>query len=271
MLVFLAVTALGVLLIGRLRRIGGDCSADKLPAVASLRRIVGYGSLALGGLVAWIVVADVPAFAGVVALAVVVALTYNPVTADLLAGLLLLLDQRIRPGDWVEFDGRQGRVCCLHARYAELRAPDGGRLAVPNRLLLGSPLRICTMAATGTPVVVHFKVSSAADPELVLSLAERVAGEVSELSPAAVPRATLDDVTTGVLEISLSVVVAESADATIAASRLRTALLKALKTAGIAPPRPERDLHLRDLDGLRQALAAAMAERRRRQASDGEN
>nr|PZN75973.1 MAG: hypothetical protein DIU57_17825 [Pseudomonadota bacterium] len=48
-------------------------------------------------------------------------------------------------------------------------------------------------------------------------------------------------------------------------TELRLAIAKAFREAGIEIPYQQHDIHLRDLDGVKQAFARAMEARRREQ------
>jgi small-conductance mechanosensitive channel len=59
---------------------------------------------------------------------------------DLWAGLVLAVERRIIPGQWVHSDQVAGEVSQLGIRATVLIDRDGGRIVVPNRALLHTPL-----------------------------------------------------------------------------------------------------------------------------------
>ncbi len=62
------------------------------------------------------------------------------VLPDLVAGVLLVTERRIRPGRWVGGDGFAGTVERVGLRASTLRDSLGRRVTVPNRHLLSVPL-----------------------------------------------------------------------------------------------------------------------------------
>lgn len=59
---------------------------------------------------------------------------------DLLAGLILLFERRIRRGMWISGEGYAGIVIWLGLRSTWLRDSHGHRVGVPNRRLMESPV-----------------------------------------------------------------------------------------------------------------------------------
>lgn len=62
------------------------------------------------------------------------------VLPDVVGGLLLLTEGRLRPGLWVVGDGFRGTVERVGPRLTTLRTPDGARLMIPNRKLVRSSI-----------------------------------------------------------------------------------------------------------------------------------
>lgn len=61
---------------------------------------------------------------------------------DLIAGVVLFIERRVRPGRWVAGEDFSGEVEALGPRSAKLRDADGRVVAVPNRKLLGGPVSV---------------------------------------------------------------------------------------------------------------------------------
>lgn len=60
---------------------------------------------------------------------------------DLLAGALLLVDSRVRRGEWIVGSGFSGHVERIGPTVTRFRSPQGSVLLVPNRLLARSPIQ----------------------------------------------------------------------------------------------------------------------------------
>ena len=72
--------------------------------------------------------------------AVAVGWSARDVLPDLVSGLLIFLERRIRAGRWVAAAGFSGTVERVGLRVTTLRDSLGRRVTVPNRHLLGVPL-----------------------------------------------------------------------------------------------------------------------------------
>jgi Mechanosensitive ion channel, beta-domain len=83
---------------------------------------------------------------------------------DLFAGMVLIIERRLRPGTWVSGSGFVGEVQTLGPRAARLRDVEGRIVTVPNRKLLGGPVAIDTSRWPRIDVVirVHEHVGAAA-------------------------------------------------------------------------------------------------------------
>jgi small-conductance mechanosensitive channel len=265
-LIFLAVGGLALSWVVRLRQAAsfapsGAAAAEILARMAGLLGLAVAAALALSYATADFMLLAILAFAAFIA----ALMAQSPIGADLLAGAALLLDRRLQVGDWVAHEAGEGRVKAIWARSTELETGGGGILVIPHRALLAKPVTRWRAPGEGLPLRIRFPIAQGADPERVLSLLERTASVVPGVSLEQPPVATLDECGPGGLEVSLRVIATEGAAAFKVASALRCEGLKTLRMAGIALAHPQRDIHLRDLDGLRQAFAAAIAERQRRQ------
>lgn len=74
------------------------------------------------------------------ALALVVGWSVRDLFADLVAGMVLAAERRVKKGMWVSGDGFQGTVEGRSLRATWLRDGQGHRLTVPNRAMVGAPM-----------------------------------------------------------------------------------------------------------------------------------
>ena len=77
---------------------------------------------------------------GLVILALVIGWSVRDLFADLVAGGVLAAERRVKRGVWVSGQGFQGTVEGRSLRATWLRDAKGGRLTVPNRALVGTPM-----------------------------------------------------------------------------------------------------------------------------------
>jgi len=73
-------------------------------------------------------------------LALVVGWSVRDLFADLVAGVVLAAERRVKKGMWVSGDGFQGTVEGRSLRATWLRDGQGHRITVPNRAMVGAPM-----------------------------------------------------------------------------------------------------------------------------------
>jgi small-conductance mechanosensitive channel len=96
---------------------------------------------------------------------------------DLLAGVVILVERRIRPGVWVSGSGFAGEVHSLGPRAAKVRDQEGRMVSVPNRALLSGPVSVEPSAHPQVEVIVRVPEGTSA------TRARRVIQDVALLSP----------------------------------------------------------------------------------------
>ncbi len=143
LIIFLALALVGLWLVDRLRK--------PLPERGLLPRVLGVLHLLVR--LATIVIALVlvsrllpawlqPALLLSIA-AIAVAVGFGAVWVllpDVIGGLVILTEGRIKRGQWIVGDGFSGSVEQVGPRVTLLRAPDGALLSVPNRHLVKGPV-----------------------------------------------------------------------------------------------------------------------------------
>lgn len=91
------------------------------------------------------------------ALAVVAGWSVRDLFADLVAGVVLAAERRIKKGVWVSGSGFQGTVEGRSLRATWLRDGQGHRLTVPNRSMVGTPMVYDSGADAEHEVVVRLE------------------------------------------------------------------------------------------------------------------
>jgi small-conductance mechanosensitive channel len=92
-----------------------------------------------------------------VALALVIGWSIRDLFADLIAGIILAAERRVKKGTWVSGDGFQGTVEGRSLRATWLRDGQGHRLTVPNRAMVGAPMVYDSGADAEHEVVVRLE------------------------------------------------------------------------------------------------------------------
>jgi hypothetical protein len=118
--------------------------------------------------------------------------------------------------------------------------------------------------STPETIEIEVPVSAASDPDRVVALVRQAAAANPQIGADA--EVELARLARGALHFVLRATVADRSRLRTTASEVRLAILAALQSAGIGLPNDQIDVHMRDLDGLKAALATFMAERARQAA-----
>jgi small-conductance mechanosensitive channel len=89
--------------------------------------------------------------------------------SNLFAGIILLLDKSIKPGDIIEVGGTYGWVSSLSARYVEVETRDGTQFLIPNEDIISQ--RVFNWTHQNDIVRLKLPVRVAYDTDLRLALA----------------------------------------------------------------------------------------------------
>jgi small-conductance mechanosensitive channel len=70
---------------------------------------------------------------------VAIGFAFQNILQNFLAGILLLLQEPFRIGDWITIAGFQGKVQDIQTRATVISAPEGQRIVIPNAVLFTNP------------------------------------------------------------------------------------------------------------------------------------
>jgi len=239
---------------------GGEVDRMFRPfALATLLVLAGLGALVYGdqayGRPGALVAAAV--------LAVLIGFGLLGLIRDFFAGLVLAVTRPFRIGDLIAALGVEGTVRRIGVRASELESADGARVIIPNTRLLAARITNRTRLGTAGQIAIPLQVSRQSAPDRVRALLMAVAAEHPSVLASPPPEALFEGFAAGNLLFSLRVHVRDIAAAQTVRSELHTRLYQSLETHRIEIPYPQSDLHLRDLDAVKKALAKVMAERAR--------
>lgn len=183
-------------------------------------------------------------FAAGAVFAVGLGFAMQTIAEGFVAGVILLVEGAIKPGDVLELDGRVVRVLKMNIRSTILRTSTGTEIILPNSELVKSPVTNLTLTDRNYRVDVTIGVAYDSDMELV----EQTLLEVARAMPFAVAAQSR--------EVRLVGFGASSVDWEICVwtrdpwSRpnhrddIFHAAWKALKSAGVTIAYPQLDVHL---------------------------
>ncbi len=168
---------------------------------------------------------------------------------NFISGLILLFERPIKVDDMVELGPLVGRVRRIGIRSSTVRTFEGAEVIVPNGQLISSQVVNWTLSDRHRRVELVVGVAYGTDPTTVLELLKRVALDHPEILRDPEPFITFDGFGDSSLNFKMRVWVASFEDGWRVRSELAVAVNAALKEAGIQIPFPQRDLHVRSVDG----------------------
>ena len=95
--------------------------------------------------------------------------------ANLFAGIILLLDKSIKPGDIIEVGGTYGWVSALGARYVEVETRDGTQFLIPNEDIITQRVFNWTHQHDQVRLKLRVRVAYGADLRLAIKLMREAA------------------------------------------------------------------------------------------------
>lgn len=245
-LVLLATIALATLLeriLERVLRARGKAGAGEIKA---LQRITRY-ALWLLGLTIALSTAGVnltALFAAGALFAVAIGFAMQNIVENFVAGVLLLLERAIKPGDVLEVEGQMVRVDHMGIRTTVARTLDDEDLVVPNSLLVQSAVKNYTLRDPQFRVRVRVGVAYESDMGRVAETLRRAALGIGWGLEEPPPRILLLEFGSSSVDWEVSVWTHEPWRQRTLRSELQLAIWDALKAAGITIAFPQLDLHL---------------------------
>lgn len=186
------------------------------------------------------------------AIGVGIGLGLQRAAANLIGGLMLLMDRSIQPGDVVAIGDTFGWVTSLGGRYVGIRNRDGIEHLVPNEVFVSQGFENWSIAARAVRLKLPFAVSYKDDPRAAMALAVEAAGEVPRVLEDPPPACNLMAFGASALELELRIWINDPQNGVAnVKSDVYLCLLDKLKAAGIEIPFDQSDLHVREAVAVR--------------------
>lgn len=242
------------------------------PGIAnSIHQGLGYAGFALAAVVAvsfgGLDITNLAILAG--ALSVGIGFGLQSIVNNFVSGLILLVERPIKVGDLVALrGGGQGFVRSISVRSTEIETFEKSSLIVPNSELISNVVTNWTHRNALARVTVKIHASYKSDPARVLEVLQDVARTTPLAMQQPAPYVSLDNLGPDALEFSIGVVVSDVNKGGDCQTQLRIAVYQAFVRHGIEFPTVERDIYLRDLDGVKVLVARVLEERQRKAAAE---
>ena len=195
------------------------------------------------------------------ALGVGVGFGLQTVVSNFVAGLILAFERPIREGDLIQLQDLTGEVRRIGFRSTVVRTFDGAEVIVPNASLISNDVINWTLSDQQRRLTISVGVAYGTDPARVMGVLLSVPGQFPSVLKTPESVALFTGFGDSALNFELRVWTVDVERFAILRSEVTTAVNNALVAADIEIPFPQRDLHLRSVDGpaaaqLRGAPAA---------------
>lgn len=183
-------------------------------------------------------------FAASAALLIGVGLALQTLFQDIIAGVLILLDQTIHVGDIVEIDGKVGKVEEVKLRTTRAVTIDNRVLIIPHHLYLTNSLYNWTQNGSTTRESVLVGVAYGSDVQLVKKLLLQAADNHDLILKHPAPYVFFTNFGDSALEFKLVFTLNDSFQGAIPKSDLRFEIDRLFRENNISIPFPQRDIHI---------------------------
>ncbi|UFZ02534.1 mechanosensitive ion channel [Bradyrhizobium ontarionense] len=167
------------------------------------------------------------------------------IVANFVAGIILLADKSVKPGDLVTIGDSSGRISAMNTRYISVAAGDGREFLIPNEDLVTQKVTNWTYTDKNTLVKVNFGTNYDADPRVVCKLSTDIAAEIPRTLKSKAPNCLLTEFTEAGMKFSLTCWIADPGYMDSVKSEVMLSLWEAFKREGIRVPYPVRELRIR--------------------------
>jgi small-conductance mechanosensitive channel len=179
------------------------------------------------------------------ALGVGIGIGLQDVVRNFVSGLILMFERPIQPGDVVDVAGMSGRVRDIGMRATIVTTFEGAEVVVPNGMLLADKLVNWTLHGTRRRIDISVATGYEVAPQRTIELLQAIARNVQGVAMSPAPLAILTGLAPGQIEFNLRAWTTDAADWLLVRSDMAVQVGNGLAEAGIAVPRPQREVHLR--------------------------
>ncbi len=176
---------------------------------------------------------------------------------NFVSGLILLYERPIHVGDSIELGTTVGNVERIGVRSSTVRTWDGAEVIVPNADLIAKEVTNWTLSDRRRRIHIRVGVAYDSDPTTVLRLLEEVGAQNQEILRSPPPSALFIGFGESSLDFVLRLWTDYYEEGLRIQSDLHIAVAGALAEAGITLPFPQREVHIRSVDPVSAASAAA--------------
>ncbi|WP_033068024.1 DUF3772 domain-containing protein [Thalassospira australica] len=225
----------------------------------SVSAIFGYAGICLAILLAvsaaGLDLSNLAIIAG--AISVGIGFGMQSIVNNFVSGLILLVERPIKVGDWIVVGADQGFVKDIRVRATEIETFDRSSIVIPNSELISNRVLNWTLKERSGRGIIKIGVSYGADIDKVRDILFEMADKRREILSYPAPQVVFMDFGASSLDFELRYFLRDIGDVVVVGSSIRFELVQRFREEGIEIPFPQRDLNLRDVDKLTDAIRDA--------------
>jgi len=180
------------------------------------------------------------------AIGIGIGLGLQKVVSNLISGIILLLDESVKPGDVIEIDENFGWIKKMGARYISVVAIDGKEYLIPNEDLITG--KVINWSHSDELVRIDVEVGCAykEDIHLVMKLMENAVKEIDRVLKDPAPKCFLTDFGDSSVNFRFSFWINDPSNGILnIKSDVLVNIWDTFKENQIQIPFPQRDIHIR--------------------------
>ncbi|MDQ3230910.1 MAG: mechanosensitive ion channel [Pseudobdellovibrionaceae bacterium] len=171
------------------------------------------------------------------------------IAQNFISGIIVLIERPVQKGDYIKIDDTIGLIDAISMRATRVLTRDNVALIVPNSKLISDTVINLTAPMGTYRVHVTVNIAYGSDVELVREVLMEVALSHSFVLKMPPPQVFFKDFGESSLAFELAAWLADPGPAPVVVSDLRFAIDAAFRKHKIHLPFPQRDLHIRSVNG----------------------
>jgi small-conductance mechanosensitive channel len=170
------------------------------------------------------------------------------IVSNFVSGIILLLEQSIKPGDVIEVGHTYGCVGSLGARYASVRGRDGKEYLIPNETLITNQVINWSYSSSLLRLDLIFAVPPDADLHDVRRFASEAARQVKRVVGTPAPVCHITEFGDNAVQLLLRFWIEDPQNGVKnVKGDVYLALWDAMRAHGVSLPNPQREIRIREL------------------------
>jgi potassium-dependent mechanosensitive channel len=194
------------------------------------------------------------------ALGVGIGIGLQDVVSNFTAGLILMFENQVKPGDIVQCDAASGRVINVGLRCSIVRTGDGSEVIVPNSKLTSTPVINWTRSDQSRRLAITIGARYGTDPSLVVATLTAIAKADPDVMNYPEAGASFQRFGVNALEFEVRAWVASGESLGDVNSRICTQIALQFAELGIEMPFAQQELNIRGIDPQLAALLRSPAQ-----------